>query len=223
MPVRSADGGESHSALRWWLDGRVPGQAGHGCGLTRRPGRPRRGLREGLPGTALQHPVRPSGVSECCGFGAREKVNRALRARARSARYASRHIGGSPAFTVDSDWQQATDPPRVRRQADEDGLRHDQGLRGPVGAAQGPDSGYRPPGRHHRRGDERRACLRRRTLRSDRDHRAGAGPSGQRTTMRHPSMRHPPVRLCCKPDVGVGQIRTTTVLSSCFCVGQTVL
>ena len=30
-------------------------------------------------------------------------------------------------------------------------------------------------------------------------------------------------RLCCKPDVGVGQIRTTTVLSSCFCVGQTVL
>ena len=31
------------------------------------------------------------------------------------------------------------------------------------------------------------------------------------------------VRLCCKPDVGVSQIRTTTVLSSCFCVGQTVL
>ena len=30
-------------------------------------------------------------------------------------------------------------------------------------------------------------------------------------------------RLCCKPDVGVSQIRTTTVLSSCFCVGQTVL
>ena len=29
--------------------------------------------------------------------------------------------------------------------------------------------------------------------------------------------------LCCKPDVGVSQIRTTTVLSSCFCVGQTVL
>ena len=138
MPVRSADGGESHSALRWWLDGRVPGQAGHGCGLTRRPGRPRRGLREGLPGIALRHPVRPSGVSECCGFGAREKVNRALRVRARSARYASRHIGGSPAFTVDSDWQQATDPPRVRRQADEDGLRHDQGLRGHAGAAQGP-------------------------------------------------------------------------------------
>ena len=26
--------------------------------------------------------------------------------------------------------------------------------------------------------------------------------------------------LCCKPDVGVSQIRTTTVLSSCFCVGQ---
>ena len=30
-------------------------------------------------------------------------------------------------------------------------------------------------------------------------------------------------RLCFKPDVGVSQIRTTTVLSSCFCVGQTVL
>ena len=30
-------------------------------------------------------------------------------------------------------------------------------------------------------------------------------------------------RLCCKPDVGVSQIRTTTVLSSCFCVGQAVL
>ena len=30
-------------------------------------------------------------------------------------------------------------------------------------------------------------------------------------------------RLCCKPDIGVSQIRTTTVLSSCFCVGQTVL
>ena len=29
--------------------------------------------------------------------------------------------------------------------------------------------------------------------------------------------------LCCKPDVGVSQIRTTTVLSSCFCVGQAVL
>ena len=31
------------------------------------------------------------------------------------------------------------------------------------------------------------------------------------------------IGLCCKPDVGVSQIRTTTVLSSCFCVGQTVL
>ena len=29
--------------------------------------------------------------------------------------------------------------------------------------------------------------------------------------------------LCCKPAVGVSQIRTTTVLSSCFCAGQTVL
>ena len=28
-------------------------------------------------------------------------------------------------------------------------------------------------------------------------------------------------RLCCKPAVGVNEIRTTTVLSSCFCAGQT--
>ena len=61
MRVRSGDGGGSNSALRWWPDGRVPGrcgdrvrarasrrngpgwreprQAGHGCGLSRRPGR----------------------------------------------------------------------------------------------------------------------------------------------------------------------------------------
>ena len=42
-----------------------------------------------------------SGVSECCGFETMEEVNRALRARDRSARYASRHIGASPAFMVD--------------------------------------------------------------------------------------------------------------------------
>ena len=30
-------------------------------------------------------------------------------------------------------------------------------------------------------------------------------------------------RLCCKSDVGVSQIRTTTVLASCLCAGQTVL
>ena len=30
-------------------------------------------------------------------------------------------------------------------------------------------------------------------------------------------------RLCCKPDVGVSEIRTTAVLASCFCAGQTVL
>ena len=41
----------------------------------------------------------------------------------------------------------------------------------------------------------------------------------------HAKRAHAPPcsRLCCKPDVGVSQIRTTTVLSSCFCVGQTVL
>ena len=39
----------------------------------------------------------------------------------------------------------------------------------------------------------------------------------------HAGTYHKISRLCCKPDVGVSQIRTTTVLSSCFCVGQTVL
>ena len=39
---------------------------------------------------------------------------------------------------------------------------------------------------------------------------------------RRPALPYPE-GLCCKPDVGVSQIRTTTVLSSCFCVGQTVL
>ena len=63
---------------------------------------------------------------------------------------------------------------------------HDQGLRGHAGAAQGSGSGFRPPGRHHRRGEDHRACLRRRTVRSDRGHGAAAGPSGQRRIMRRP-------------------------------------
>ena len=54
------------------------------------------------------------------------------------------------------------------------------------GAAQGSGSGFRPPGRHHWRGEDRRACLRRRTVRSDRGHGAAAGPSGQRRIMRRP-------------------------------------
>ena len=62
---------------------------------------------------------------------------------------------------------QATDSSRVRLQDDEDGLLHDQGLRGHAGPAQGSGSGFRPPGRHHRRGQDRRACLRRGTVRSD--------------------------------------------------------
>ena len=61
---------------------------------------------------------------------------------------------------------------------------HDQGLRGHAGVAQGSGSGFRPPGRHRRRGADRRACLRRRTVRSDRGHGAAAGPSGQRRIMR---------------------------------------
>ena len=34
---------------------------------------------------------------------------------------------------------------------------------------------------------------------------------------------HTPSRLCCKPDEGVSQSRTTNVLASCFGAGQTVL
>ena len=45
-------------------------------------------------------------------------------------------------------------------------------------------------------------------------------PSGRKRFFVHSQHRR---GLCCKPDVGVSQIRTTTVLSSCFCVGQTVL
>ena len=29
--------------------------------------------------------------------------------------------------------------------------------------------------------------------------------------------------LCCKPDVGVSEVRTTAMLASCLCAGQTVL
>ena len=29
--------------------------------------------------------------------------------------------------------------------------------------------------------------------------------------------------LCCKLGEGVNQVRTTIVLASCFCIGQTVL
>ena len=112
-------------------------------------------------------------------------MNRALRVRARSARYASMHIGGSPAFTVDSDWQQATDPPRVRRQADEDGLRHDQGLRGHAGAAQGPARAFALRGGiigealNVERAFGAGPCALTGTI-------ALVQPSGQRTTMRHP-------------------------------------
>ena len=60
-------------------------------------------------------------------------------------------------------------------------------LRWQWGAAQGSGSSLRPPGRHHRRGENRRAGLRRRTGRSDRGHSAAAGPSGQRRIMKRPS------------------------------------
>ena len=82
-------------------------------------------------------------------------------------------------------WQaQAADPARARVQDDEDGLRHDQGLRGDARAAQGPGRDVRPPGRHCRRGPDRRARLRSRTVRPDRGHGMATGPSGQRRIIR---------------------------------------
>ena len=65
----------------------------------------------------------------------------------------------------------------------EAGLRHDQGLRGDARAAQGPGRDVRPPGRHCRRGPDRRARLRSRTVRPDRGHGVVTGPSGQRRNM----------------------------------------
>ena len=62
-------------------------------------------------------------------------------------------------------------------------LRHDQGLRGDARAAQGPSRDVRPPGRHCRRGSDRRARLRRWTVRPDRGHGMATGPSPQRTNM----------------------------------------
>ena len=56
------------------------------------------------------------------------------------------------------------------------------------------------------------------TLQQDASRRLGFGV---RRTMQLAQMLYE--GLCCKPDVGVSQIRTTTVLSSCFCVGHTVL
>ena len=48
----------------------------------------------------------------------------------------------------------------------------------------GPGSGLRPAGRHRRRGQDRRACLWRWTVRSDRGHSMATGLSGQRGNMR---------------------------------------
>ena len=75
------------------------------------------------------------------------------------------------------------DPARARVQDAEDGLRHDQGLRGDARAAQGPGRDVRPPGRHRRRGPDRRARLRSLTVRSDRGDGVATGPSGQRRNM----------------------------------------
>ena len=48
---------------------------------------------------------------------------------------------------------------------------------------QGPGRDVRPPGRHRRRGPDRRARLRSRTVRSDRGDGVATGPSGQRRNM----------------------------------------
>ena len=94
----------------------------------------------------------------------------------------------------------------------------------------GPGAGRRDPG-HDPGGD--RSSSGERARGADREEAAPAhahGPVGRPCVRRYrpapPSSLCPgrrPERLCCKPDVGVSQIRTTTVLSSCFCVGQTVL
>ena len=77
----------------------------------------------------------------------------------------------------------AADPAGARIQDADDGLRHDQGLRGDARAAQRPSRDVRPPRWHCRRGSDRRARLRRRTVRPDRGHGMATGPSGQRTNM----------------------------------------
>ena len=46
---------------------------------------------------------------------------------------------------------------------------------------------------------------------------------GDRLQCGYHGLEYDAAGLCCKPAVGVSQIRTTTVLSSCFCAGQTVL
>ena len=63
-------------------------------------------------------------------------------------------------------------------------------------AAQGPS----PPGRHCRRGSDRRARPRRRTVRPERGHGMAAGPTGQRRNMRQARLASrsdsPPCRVC---------------------------
>ena len=86
---------------------------------------------------------------------------------------------------------QAADPARARFQDAQDGVRHDQGLRGCARAAQGPSRTLRPSGWHRPRGQVRRARLRLRTVRSDRGHGVATGPLGQRRSTR---------RTHCLPD-----------------------
>ena len=70
----------------------------------------------------------------------------------------------------------------------EDGLRHDQGLRDDARAAQGPGRDVSPPGRHCRRGPDRRARLRSRTVCPDRGRGVATGPSGQCRIMTQPRL-----------------------------------
>ena len=69
----------------------------------------------------------------------------------------------------------------TRIQDVEDGLRHDQGLRGDAGVAQGSGWGVRPRRRHRRRSQARRARLRRRAVRADRGYGVAPEPSGHGT------------------------------------------
>jgi hypothetical protein len=58
-------------------------------------------------------------------------------------------------------WQaEAADPPGARLQDAEDGIRHDQGVRGDAGIAQGAGFGLQPHPRHLRRGAHCRTRLR---------------------------------------------------------------
>ena len=91
---------------------------------------------------------------------------------------------------------------------DENGLRHDQGLRGDARAAQGPSRDVLPPGRHCRRGSDRRARLRRWTVCPERGHGMATGPSGQRRSITQ-------ARLACCSDSPLRQVCNRAQATTC--------